>query len=51
MKPLHQPRKNWALRVPSLIPLLPIPGGALQLNGRMLDQPHLKQAKAVLGID
>ena len=25
--------------------------GALQLNGRMLDQPHLKQAKAVLGID
>lgn len=25
--------------------------GALQLNGRMLDQPHLRQAKALLGID
>ncbi len=25
--------------------------GALQLNGRMLDQPHLRQAKAQLGID
>ncbi len=25
--------------------------GALQLNGRMLDQPHLRQAKALLGIE
>lgn len=25
--------------------------GALQLNGRMLDQPHLRQARALLGID
>jgi citrate lyase subunit beta/citryl-CoA lyase len=25
--------------------------GALQLQGRMLDQPHLRQAKALLGID
>jgi len=24
--------------------------GALQLNGRMLDQPHLRQAKALLGL-
>lgn len=25
--------------------------GAIQLNGRMLDQPHLRQAKALLGIE
>jgi citrate lyase subunit beta/citryl-CoA lyase len=25
--------------------------GALQIDGRMLDQPHLRQAKAILGID
>ena len=25
--------------------------GALQLDGRMLDQPHLKLAKAILGIE
>jgi citrate lyase subunit beta/citryl-CoA lyase len=25
--------------------------GTLQIDGRMLDQPHLKQAKAMLGID
>nr|WP_206069614.1 CoA ester lyase [Novosphingobium olei] len=25
--------------------------GTLQLNGRMIDQPHLRQAKALLGID
>lgn len=25
--------------------------GAIQLNGRMLDQPHLRQARALLGLD
>jgi citrate lyase subunit beta/citryl-CoA lyase len=25
--------------------------GALQIDGKMIDQPHLRQARALLGLD